>query len=306
MYNERYLQTVRLASQNNEYYIHARCRAEMRKSVVYNVDLNVDSDGVILQCQCECAVGLGPHCHCKHVCALLYGLSIFSVTSEILVQEMCTEQLQTFHKCKKFMASPLKTSALTLRKKYQKSKSSVFKMSNFDPRPKELKNLKSYPSFFRNTCLNFSSYSPQMPILQTIPPANLYASVNDHDYLLQNPEDTCLNDLLVASVTDEQVSEIEIITRGQSSTSLWFEERKKRIQSSVFGKICKATSKTDQHKLAHSIIYPTSFSSPSVRYGKQYENTAIKQYEQIKKQNTIECGIFVSKSHPFLVVHQTA
>jgi len=154
------------------------------------------------------------------------------------------------------MASPLKTSALTLRKKYQKSKSGIFKMSNFDPRPKELKNLKSYPSFFR-TCLNFSSYSPQMPILQTIPPANKYASVNDHDYLLQNPEDTCLNDLLVASVTDEQVSEIEIITRGQSSTSLWFKERKKRIQSSVFGKICKATSKTDQHKLAHSIIYPT-------------------------------------------------
>jgi len=139
-----------------------------------------------------------------------------------------------------------------------------------------------------------------MPILQIVPPANMLAYVHDHDYLVDTPEYKCLNDLLVLNITNDQISEIEVSTRGQSTNSAWLDERSKRIQSSFFGKICKATNKTDKDKLAHSLVNPTTFSTPSVLCGRQYENVAVKKYENITNQETTECGIYVYKDFPFL------
>jgi hypothetical protein len=291
---EHFLQIVRLAIDNNNYYIHAICRAELKKSIVYNIDIMIDSKGIICECQCECAAGMGPSGHCKHVCTLLYGLHMFSQTKEILVVETCTEQLQSFNKCKKFKGSPLKSYSINLRKK--RSSASVFSQPHFDPRPNNLRNLTSYPAFFQNACINFSNYAPDMPILQTIPPANLQAVSNDHDYLLKTPAEMCLHNLH----SQEQSHEIELKTRGQSLSTAWADERCKRIQSSMFGKICKCTIKTDKNNLALSIISPNIFSSASTRYGRKYEAVAVKKYETVTGLKTQECGIFVCEAHSYL------
>ena len=71
LYKERFLSYVRSAFKDDKYYVLASCAAEMKKSVCYNVDVVIDSHGLIDECQCECAVGTGPTAHCKHVQCLL-------------------------------------------------------------------------------------------------------------------------------------------------------------------------------------------------------------------------------------------
>lgn len=265
---------------------------------MYVVDVVVDKLGVVVECQCECAVGMGPTAHCKHVSALLYGLTQISLGNSVVLHETCTQKLQSFNKCKKFKGSPQKSTALNLRPNLKRD--SIFSLASYDPRPLEFQNLKSYPAYFQNTCLNFANQSPNMPILQTIPPCNVHACSHDHDYFSVSPELMCLNNLKVSSITCSEAEQLEIRTRGQTSNIAWKEERRKRIHSSSFGRICKARNTTDFDALSKKLIMPVEFSTASVRYGRQYEAAAVAAYETDYNIVTEECGIFVCDTFPFL------
>ena len=78
----------------------------MKKRVVYDVDVSLDSHGVVLECQCECGAGMGPGAHCKHVSVVIYALANFSEAGTLSVQESCTDSIQSFHKAKKYKGSP--------------------------------------------------------------------------------------------------------------------------------------------------------------------------------------------------------
>jgi len=69
----RFLLFVRWA-QDDKFFVVSRCRAEMKKSVTYNMHVCLEKCGTIDSCECECAAGMGPNAHCKHIRALLYGL----------------------------------------------------------------------------------------------------------------------------------------------------------------------------------------------------------------------------------------
>ena len=43
------------------------CHAEMKRTVIYTVDLLLDKDCVVVESQCQCGSGMGPEAHCKHV-----------------------------------------------------------------------------------------------------------------------------------------------------------------------------------------------------------------------------------------------
>ncbi|KAK2159549.1 hypothetical protein LSH36_151g07060 [Paralvinella palmiformis] len=75
MYKAKFLRSIRLASQKENVYICGRVSAEMYKKCIYNVDIQLDSLGVVQQCQCECAAGMGPEAHCKHVGLVLHALT---------------------------------------------------------------------------------------------------------------------------------------------------------------------------------------------------------------------------------------
>ena len=66
LYKERYLQYVRVAMDDGKAFFLAKCAAEMKKHLFYEVDIKMDENGAILECQCECAVGAAPDAHCKH------------------------------------------------------------------------------------------------------------------------------------------------------------------------------------------------------------------------------------------------
>ena len=66
-------QSVRFAKKKtDDVYIKARCAAEMSKTLIYEIDISLDKNSVILECQCDCGAGMGPSAHCKHVCAVIF------------------------------------------------------------------------------------------------------------------------------------------------------------------------------------------------------------------------------------------
>jgi len=106
MYDARFIRSVRFAEMGETVYIAGRISAELSKSAVYVVDINLDKYGGIVEAQCECAAGCGPEAHCKHVALILYALT--NTCHGIKTKETCTQVLQTFHHVKHYNGSPVK------------------------------------------------------------------------------------------------------------------------------------------------------------------------------------------------------
>ena len=175
---------------------------------------------------------------CKHVQAIIYGLTIYK-NDGFLCAQTCTEKLQGFHVVKKHTGSPIKAQSLSLP---------INKTLAFDPRHYKLPT-ESYEAHFRNTWLATKD-TPQRPIFQLFEPASMLALVNDHNYSCVKMEVSFLKSIGLLEMSDDAIHLLEKKTRGQSANKLWVEERLKRIQSSNFGRICKATERTNLNNLA--------------------------------------------------------
>lgn len=299
LYKEKFIVAIRSTIQGSVFFVKARVAAEMKKRVVYVVDVAFDVNGVVLESQCECGAGMGPEAHCKHVCLLIYALIQFSLFNKIEVHETCTDRIQSFHRAKKFNGSPIKSENLRLRSKVT-DQPSISSLKDFDPRPQKLRNTKEYPSFFFNICMNSGMNS--MPINQLVPPANLYAVAHDHDYLELSPEDAFLQSMNIGrkSVTDETVQKIEMATRGQCKNAKWFFERCMRVTSSSFGRICKATALTNLTNLAKRLTESAVIKSAPLEHGRMFESIALRKFMDMTGNDVKESGLVVNKSDPFL------
>ena len=296
MYKEKYLLSLRSCLQSNSTYIKGRCAAQMKKTMVYNIDASFNSSGAILETQCDCGAGMGPDAHCKHVCIVLLALIDFSNTKSYIHQASCTSKLQTFHQAKKFKGSPQKASTLDLST--SEGPRAMRSLSDYDPRPEHLRKTTEYQHHFRNMCINMTPSS--MPVLQLFPPANPYAIANDHDYLPLSPTDSLLKQMQITEISPAACESIERNTREQQGNKTWHTERMKRIQSSNFGRICKATDRTDFEKLAESLVNSKSVRSKSIDHGRKFEPVAVAKYEEVTGTQTAKCGIFVNVECPFL------
>ena len=134
MYLEKLLLCVRPSRQDRGVYLRGRCSAEMKKSVVYQMDLLLSEAGVVSETQCKCGADMGPSAHCKHVTCVLLALVDFTDTKSICVQETCTERLQTFHEVKKFKGSSQKTQQVRLKELPSNTSNSIFNKTDFYPR----------------------------------------------------------------------------------------------------------------------------------------------------------------------------
>ena len=140
LYKEKHLCHIRVRYSENFYcyFLKSACYAEMKKAVVYCMDIRISIDGEIQEAQCEYGAGMGPTAHCKHVCVLLYASSIFSKSGAVCVETTCTEELQSFNKVKKHRVSPVKACNLMVGGADESTNVS------FDPRPKKDRNLQGY------------------------------------------------------------------------------------------------------------------------------------------------------------------
>ena len=114
------------------------------------------------------------------------------------------------------------------------------------------------------------------------------------------PDNMFLDSMRMESITEAEIIALEFQTRGQSSNSKWTDERSKRLTSSNFGRIVKATVKTDFDKLASSLINTKHINTEAINHGRKYERCAIERYNIDHDVTVQDCGIFVSKDHPYI------
>lgn len=294
LYTDGFINYVRTSSVHSpvDFFVRAECRAEMKLKVTYLIDVCIDKDGVVKECQCECGAGMGPHAHCKHVAAVLYGLVKFSESGDFVTAQSCTQQLQTFHHTKKHTGSPVKAKNLPLH---------TCNSVDFDPRPPQFINQTGYKDYFRNTCIN-SHLLSNAPISQCFTPANPYGVLYDHCYhATGDPVDAYLRELKLSAITKQDVEDIKETTIGQADNDVWARERQKRITSSVFGRICKRTPKTDSATLARSLLcQKKDIHSRAIAHGRAYESVAATKYDERQRQSTRQCGLFVCQQYPYL------
>lgn len=131
----------------------------------------------------------------------------------------------------------------------------------------------------------------------------------DENYGLAEP----LNDFLsddefkikkkdfIQSITLSEVSkiELELETRNQSNNQKWFEERRKRLTASNFGRVCKMRSHTSCRTTVYNILYSNIHTNATV-YGKQTEEIALTKLETELKKSILKCGLFIDNKIPHL------
>ena len=103
----------------------------------------------------------------------------------------------------------------------------------------------------------------------------------------------------ISQITEGDSTEIELKTRGQAGNKLWKEERAKRITSSNFGSIAKATAIRDFTKLATQMVSPKEFRRRATSYGGAYESVAVERFEKLHGA-TEECGLYINENFPWL------
>jgi len=300
LYDAGFLKFMRMSKSDDKVYIRSQCRAEMRKAVLYNVDVVTHTDANIIECQCECAAGMGPKANCKHVRAVLCGLCDFTRTRRMKTESTCTEKLQTFHKSKPYFGSPVKAQGL------RQHKAKINSSASFDPRPQNALRGAAYCSRVRNLAINFTATTSHwssglnMLLLQMYGPANPYALEVDHDYGEIDSFQSFLLQRNVITATLEVATDIEHRTRGQATNPDWHEERSLRLCSSNFGRICKAQSTETLQRLAKSLVSQQSFSTRATRHGILNEQPAVTAYEKTTGNTVRSSGLVISVSHPFI------
>lgn len=116
---------------------------------------------------------MGPSAACKHVCVVLLALQQFNESGDLLTDETCTQNLQTFHYVRTYKGSHIKAKDLSLAN------------DNIDvvfyPRPREYMNMPGYQYTLRNIWLNNPSVN-KLPVSQLFSIANTVGIDSDHDY----------------------------------------------------------------------------------------------------------------------------
>jgi len=97
------------------------------------------------------------------------------------------------------------------------------------------------------------------------------------------------------------VKKIEFDTRDQSTSEMWYNERKIRLTASRFGQICKMRSNTSCKNVVYNILYASdNLTTKSLQYGKEMETVARQKFEKISKQKVDDNGLIIDTEFPFL------
>ena len=104
-------------------------------------------------------------------------------------------------------------------------------------------------------------------------------------------------------VTDnDMIDNIEVNTQDQAESQSWFKHRVRRLTSSKFGDICKATSDKRRINLTKELIYSTGgrFISKPLQYGIENESIARDAYADHTETEVSKSGLRISHQFPFL------
>lgn len=92
-------------------------------------------------------------------------------------------------------------------------------------------------------------------------------------------------------VSTEEATQIEVATREQADSALWFQHRRKRLTASNFGKVAKRRPTTPVANMVKALLYSRSLETKALRWGRTHEADARQAYQS-----------FMTRSYPGAVV----
>ncbi|KAB0803827.1 hypothetical protein PPYR_00797 [Photinus pyralis] len=101
--------------------------------------------------------------------------------------------------------------------------------------------------------------------------------------------------------TNAEIKDIEFRTRGQSSNTVWKQERSIRLTASNFGKICKMRSTTSCVSSVKLLLYSSFTSSKSTDYGITHEPVAKLSFAKQFDFKVNECGFFIGSGELYFL-----
>lgn len=279
-----------------------------------------DKSGTIICAHCNCKAGLAESC--SHIAALLFALDSHTriVNDTSCTSQPCqwlppnmqaveytrVEDIDFTAPSRKRIMSPQASSSAT------SAKSITSTASAGKPSPGELGQF--YKQLFKvgkpavlSIVPQFcESYIPRRPAHIPPPLTSLYDPALlgcTYPQVLDKCEDLFSG----ISVSEAEAHAIEVNTREQASSTLWFECRAGRVTASRF----KSAVRTDPHQPSESLVkticYPESvkFSTAATRWGCEHERSAISEYKKAAQQQhdclkVSESGLVVHPKYPFL------
>ena len=138
LYKAGHIQSVLVQHENTKTNIRCTCLPEMKKNILYKIDMSLDESGDITRASCACPAGAGPFGSCKHICALSYALEEFSRIKQVRPPHSCTSQLQQWNQPRKRKLDACDVEDIMFIKHvYGKSKRQP-SSTVYDPRPLEM------------------------------------------------------------------------------------------------------------------------------------------------------------------------
>jgi len=105
--------------------------------------------------------------------------------------------------------------------------------------------------------------------------------------------------IFLEKLSEVNRDEIELITRDQSQSDVWRNERRKRLTASNFGEICKMRDYTSCKIKVHNLLYKSPMCK-AMTYGIEMEPRARREFEKLNRLVVRVCGLFIDQELPYL------
>ena len=107
------------------------------------------------------------------------------------------------------------------------------------------------------------------------------------------------------TITSEQCKAVEMRTRDQGNSRLWFRMRARRITASKFKFVCHTDPASPSLSLIMSICHPDTvrFKTAATSWGCEHETSALEQYKKASghdQRSVSPVGLFISVEHPYV------
>ncbi len=279
-----------------------------------------EDNGKLIAGHCDCMAGLGESC--SHVASLLWAVeSAIRKKDSLTVTEKKSYWVMPSVKVVPY--SPIKNIKFDGKKS---AKAILLAVDNRTP-PTQASSTTSAVSAPVAEDINklydvLSLCSSKPAILALVEPyCNDYIPKSMDEDLpsclmnLYNPDNRSLNynslmelsSTITITVTPDEVIAVEVKTRDQSRSRLWFRMRSGRITASKFKVACCTDPSSPALSLIMSVCYPEKlrFTSDATSWGCSHETAGLKAYEESMSKlhadfKVHKCGLYISKEYPFL------
>lgn len=308
---------------DNKRYVRANVLPSMKKTP-YRVVIEFSPTCDVLRAACTCPAGLGLQGKgkCNHVGGVLFAIEDFSRRGLQQNPEplTCTSRLSVWivPRNQSVAAKPLDKVLIRKIRFGKKNIRTQAKIIKFDPRAPQQRNRD--PERFKKLCSELQNCLPSSSFFlfhdikskcsgtdsagseNVTEDQNTIPFTDSYDIATNRFKDMVDEHVSSWTISEEEIKETEMSTRGQSQNPMWFEKRKSILTASNFGKAAK--TKVEPSNKLKAMLY-SNFTTEAVQYGIESEEKAVNLYLREMQQQGFnlkvdEVGLLVSKKKPYL------